>query len=105
MRTQQELEEIELELRNHIDKNYGALKGREGKIIKIHPPTRSRNGNIFKRIEFKMENGDWAKTDICPDYRNAVRWQKALDKGVGTVCKNLEMRDSKTINADSKVIY
>ena len=98
-------EELELDLKTHITQKYGELKMREGIITKIHPPQSSINGKIFKRIEFEMDDGSWAKTDICPDFRNAVRWQQALDKGEGTLVKNLEMRDTTTINADSNIVY
>lgn len=72
-----------------------------GTVRKIHPNKYSRNGNIFTRIEFIMDNGTWAKTDVCPDYRNYVRWVKVIQSGVGTQVDNLTMRNKSEVNGDS----
>jgi len=74
-----------------------------GKIIKVHPLRESKNGNSFIRIEFELLGGAWAKTDICPDFKNYKRWQKPLEIGEGAMLAELEMRDDSTINADSPV--
>lgn len=70
-----------------------------GTITKIHNLKRSRNGNLFIRITFKLENGDWAKTDICPDYRNYIRWAPLLK--VGTDLSGLILKRQNEVNADS----
>jgi hypothetical protein len=70
-----------------------------GEIIKILDPKQSRNGNTYRRVEFKMEDGGWAKTDLCYDYRNWDRWRKVLR--VGNKLFNLRMKDSITVDADS----
>lgn len=73
-------------------------------IRKIHPLKLSRNGNSFMRIDFELEDGRFAKTDLCPNYRNFSRWKQARDLGVGTAIANLQIRrDGKPveINADS----
>lgn len=71
----------------------------KGEIIKIHDRKESRNGNIFIRVEFKMEDGEWAKTDLCPDFRNFQRW-KGLGI-VGNVLDGLELKKPGEVNADS----
>ena len=47
----------------------------------------------------------WAKTDVVQGFRNSVRWEQGIDLGIGTICKNLELSGSKTVNADSNVIF
>jgi len=72
-----------------------------GSIIKIHNLKRSRNGNSFIRVEFRLEGGIWAKTDICPDYINYQRWKSLLT--VGTELENLNFKGNSKyeIDADS----
>lgn len=70
-----------------------------GTITKIHQPIHSRNGNVFIRVEFKMDNGAWAKTDLCPEFRNFVRWKDLLN--VGAALDGLELKGDKEVNADS----
>lgn len=74
-------------------------------ITKIHPPKSSDNNDTtFIRVEFKLEDGSWAKTDICKQYRNYERWVDIIQAGVGTVLNNLEFKGSgKMIDADSEV--
>lgn len=71
----------------------------KGSIIKIHPMKNSRNGNRFIRVEFRMEDKSWAKTDICPDYRNYARWKDLLRSGVTLTGLN-KKRDNE-VDADS----
>jgi len=73
-----------------------------GEIIKIHEKKMSRNGNVFIRVEFKMSDGSWAKTDLCPDYRNFNRW-KGLGL-VGQILDNLTMKSDKEVDADSSPV-
>ena len=75
-----------------------------GKIIKIHPLKVSRNNNIFRRIEFELENGDWAKTDICPDFRNYKNWTQILTskEPIGEEYAGLKLRKSGEVDGDSK---
>lgn len=68
-------------------------------ITKIHPIKKSRNGNSFVRVEFKCEDGSWAKTDLCPTYRNFNRWRPLLQ--VGSAIKNLVLKADGEIDADS----
>ena len=81
-----------------------------GVITKIHNIKRARGrgiknyGSTFIRITFKMEDGSWAKTDICPEYRNYIKWKGIIKAGVGTVVKGLQFRRGKEINADSPVV-
>lgn len=74
----------------------GELKGT---ISKIHSMRTSRNGNSFKRVEFRLEDGSWAKTDLCPNYRNFDRWKRLLE--VGTALKGLKLKSKSEIDADS----
>lgn len=73
----------------------------KGEITKIHKLKSSQTEASFIRIEFKMEDGSWAKTDIVPIYRNYKRWKPIIKRGVGTVLKNLEFRTPNEIDADS----
>ena len=81
-----------------------------GVITKVHNIRRARGRGInnfaskFIRITFKMEDGSWAKTDICPEYRNYIKWKAIIKAGVGTVVKGLQFRIGKEINADSPVV-
>ena len=80
-----------------------------GKITKIMDVKPARGAGIrtyarkFIRVTFKMADGTWAKTDICPEYRNYMTWRKIIRAGVDTVLVGLKFRDkSKSeINADS----
>lgn len=71
----------------------------KGTITKIHPPKGSRNGNVFIRVEFKMEDGEWRKTDLCPTYRNYGRWKPLLSVGIDL--DGLIVKGNNAINADS----
>lgn len=73
-----------------------------GTISKIHPKKRSIGHHRFDfiRVEFKMEDGSWAKTDLCPDFRNFRRWKPILDAGVGV--EGMILR-GQTVDADSPV--
>ena len=75
-----------------------------GKIIKIHPLKVSRNNNIFRRIEFELEDGNWAKTDICPDYRNYKNWTCVLNSkdALGEEYGGLKLRRKGEVDGDSK---
>lgn len=68
-------------------------------ISKIHPIKKSKNGNAFIRIEFKLENGRWAKTDICPDFRNYQRWDNVLR--VGNDLTGIKLKRDNEVDADS----
>jgi len=70
-----------------------------GNITKIHKLKRSRNGNSFVRVTFKLEGGDWAKTDLCPDYRNYQRWVPFLFEGLDL--DGLVMKTKNEVDADS----
>ena len=75
-----------------------------GQVHKIHPIKKSRNGNLFTRVEFILDGGDWAKTDLVPGFANYARWKPVLKSGVGTVIKNLiyKNKEKSEIDADSK---
>lgn len=70
-----------------------------GTISKIHPIKRSRNGNSFVRVEFKLEDGRWAKTDLCPDFRNYNRWKDLLRIGQSLI--GLNLKQAGEVDADS----
>lgn len=78
-----------------------------GKITKIHPTKKSFNGGyVFQRIDLKLEDGRWAKTDLCPTFRNYKNWKPLIDKGVGTIIQGLRIKGGvrvMTIDADSDV--
>lgn len=76
----------------------------KAKVTKIHPNKFSRNGNMFTRIEFQLQDKSWAKTDVCPDYRNYKGWVPVLESGVGTEISNLKMRNKSEVNADSSPV-
>lgn len=72
-------------------------------ITKIHPLKSSRNRNSFIRVEFQLETGEWAKTDLCPDFRNFARWRDVLKAGTGTSITGVVLNPKRKneINADS----
>lgn len=70
-----------------------------GEIIRIWSLKKSRNGNSYRRVEFKMEDNSWAKTDLCPGYRNYDRWKKYIK--VGTVLSGLILKEKGCVDADS----
>lgn len=71
-------------------------------VTKIHTPKMSRYGNtVYTRIEFILEDNDWAKTDVCHSFRNYPRWVPVLESGVGTRLSNLILRKKGEINTDS----
>ena len=72
-----------------------------GEILEIHPPKLSRNGNTYIRITFTLNNGKWAKTDVCPNFRNYKRWKPIIEAGKGTFIRGLIVRNDGEINADS----
>lgn len=65
----------------------------------------SRNSNRFIRIDFVLQDGRFAKTDVCPDYRNYPRWQRIIALGAGTALDGLQIKKEGPklieINADS----
>jgi hypothetical protein len=75
-----------------------------GEITLIHPIKFGRNKEPFIRVEFKMEDGSWAKTDLCLNYRNFEHWKWLLK--VGRQLKDLEYTEKNgapvkgEINAD-----
>lgn len=73
----------------------------EAEITKILPFTKSRNSGTYMRIEFKLEGGSWAKTDIVIGFRNYRRWKRVAR--VGNIVKGLKIKDLITIDADSPV--
>lgn len=78
-----------------------------GIITKIDPIKKSFNGQYtFQRIRFKLEDGKFAKTDLCPTFRNYRNWKPIIDQGVGTEIQGLRIKGGvrvKTIDADSEV--
>ena len=74
----------------------------KGKITKIHEPKVSVNGDTtFTRVEFEMEDGSWAKTDLCPAYRNYAKWKDLLV--VETELDGLQFKRKSEVNADSNI--
>ena len=80
-----------------------------GKITKIMDVRPARNRGLqtyarkFIRVTFKMDDGKWAKTDVCPEYRNYRTWRPIIRAGVDTVLVGLRYKERSTsmINADS----
>lgn len=78
-----------------------------GKIYKIDQLKRSQNqGQAYYRLYFEMVDDSgkqfWAKTDIVPSYRNYHNWRNLMV--VGYTFRNLLLRKSDEVNADSKPI-
>lgn len=72
----------------------------KGTIIKIHPIKYSRNGqHVFTRVEFKLEDNTWAKTDLVQGYRNYPRWENLLK--VGNDLNGLVLKKKGEVDADS----
>ena len=84
------------------------MRGKVTKIMDVKP-ARGRGlatyARKFIRITFKLEDGTWAKTDVCPEYRNYRLWKPIIRAGVETVLVGLKFRNQskKEINADSIV--
>lgn len=72
-----------------------------GTVIKIHPIKYSRTEGAFTRIEFKLEDGSWAKTDIVSKYRNYSRWQPIIKAGAETALDGLMLRKQGEVDGDS----
>lgn len=71
-------------------------------IEKILPFKKSVNGNSYLRIFMLLEDGRFVKTDICPDYRNYLRWKRIARLGNKIRIENFEFKDNDfTVNADS----
>lgn len=70
-------------------------------LLKVLPVKQSVNGNYYQRIEFTMADGSWAKTDVCPNYRNYARWKPVLASEPGTYLRGLRLKDNGTVDADS----
>ena len=70
-------------------------------LIKTHPINASRAEGAFIRIEFQLEDGSWAKTDVVTRYRNYARWKPIIEKGKGTTLGGLTLRRNGEVDADS----
>jgi len=71
----------------------------KGSIIKILPKRFSRNGGTFTRVNFKMEDGSFAQTDLVDSYRNVARWRNLLRVGINL--DGLLLKGKNKVNADS----
>ena len=79
----------------------------KGEITKISENKSSYNNDVmFKRVQFRLEDGSWAKTDLVTTFRNFERWRGILERGVGAQLDGLEFKNgnAKTINADCSPI-
>ena len=70
-------------------------------LLKVHPVKSNINGNSFRRIEFTMDDGSWAKTDVCPNFRNYARWKPIIKADLGTHLRGLRLKTKGTVDADS----
>lgn len=70
-----------------------------GEIINIKKSEKSSHGNKYLMVEFKMSNGQYAKTYLCRDYRNWAHWKGLLK--IGNVLTRLNMSGDYLVNADS----
>lgn len=74
-----------------------------GQITKIDPPKKGSDKKTFIRVYFdvRQEGGGitWARTDLCPTFRNYSRWKPLLK--VGNVLSGLDFKGLTTVNADS----
>lgn len=60
-------------------------------------------GEKFIRVYFRIHSKkgtQWAKTDLVPTFRNFKHWEKLLK--VGNRIADFRMKDSQTIDADSR---
>lgn len=73
-----------------------------GTIIKIHEPKIGFKGITFIRIEFEMEDKSWAKTDVCPSYRNYSKWKPIIEAGVNTKVSGLRFNINRKTNVEKK---
>lgn len=82
------------------------MKGIVRTILPLKPAKNaymSGYGKRYTRVTFKMEDGKWAKTDLCPEYRNFRNWTKILKAGEGIVVEGLTFKKAGEVDADSPV--
>jgi len=73
-------------------------------IIKVHPARYgARYHAMFMRVEFALENGDWAHTDLVPTYRNYAQWSPVE---VGATYEGVRLFEGQAskVDADSPVV-
>ena len=71
------------------------MRGRVTKVMDVRPARgRGVKGHARKyiRLTFKLDDGSWAKTDVCPEFRNYRTWKPILRAGVDTVLVGLKYR-------------
>jgi hypothetical protein len=56
----------------------------------------------YYRVTFRLEDGSWAKTDLCPTFRNYARWKPLLRVGQGL--DGLKLRRPGEIDGDSRPV-
>lgn len=76
----------------------------KAKITKINHKKFSRNGDVFyQRINFQLEDGSFAQTDLVSSFRNYGWWLPVIEAGVGTWIRNVEIKHNGKVDADSRV--
>lgn len=76
----------------------------KAELIKIHQQKNSYNNDVkFIRLNFKLEDGTFAMTDVVPTFRNFSMWKPIIAKGVGAKINGITLINPKKVNADSSV--
>lgn len=76
----------------------------KAELIKIYPLKTSRDGqHAYQRIGLKLDNGDYAMTDLVSGFRNYARWKLIIEKGIGTMIDGVMLKSEGKVNADSVV--
>lgn len=83
-------------------------KTMKAKLTKISHRKMSYNGDVdYYRLNFQLEDGSFAQTDVVPSYRNYAWWEPIVMAGVGTVIDHVMLRPSlkaKKIDADCQPV-
>jgi hypothetical protein len=83
------------------------MKTFKATITKIDQGKYSRTENIYYRIRFRLETGEFAMTDVVPTYRNFGYWEPVIKAGPGTTIGGVFLKDGFNkplkVNADSQV--
>lgn len=83
------------------------MKPLKAKITKIDEGKYSRTENIYYRIRFRLETGEFAMTDVVPTYRNFAYWKPVIAAGPGTTIGGVFLKEGGwkplKVNSDSQV--
>ena len=77
-------------------------------VSKVNPPTQSKSGGVYQKIEFIIQpDKTWCYTYVSQEHYNWERWEKVIAAPHSIWVTNISWKDEdkKIIDADSKVIF